>query len=106
MKTFNTLAEFKAIIKLQGSHFFDRKTMSFFRSRIESGLLHGSYFITSESDMRDTERFFNVRLIRFIDGTDEYTIKTVHGFNELKTKEQAKQLIKKLATNTTQPCHA
>jgi hypothetical protein len=100
--SFTTLAEVKAVLKAQGSHFFDRKTMAFFRSRIESGLLHGAYFITSGSDMRDTGRFYNVRSIgQIVDGecAGEITINTVSEFNALKTLSQAKELVKKLATN-------
>ena len=99
--TFTTLAEFKKINKAQGNHFFDRKTMSFFNSRIESGLLHGAYFITSESDMRNTERFYNVRSIGMIaDGelAGEYTINTVGEFNKLKSLQAAKDLVKRTAT--------
>jgi hypothetical protein len=95
--TFKTLAEFKAINKAQGNHFFDRKTMQFFNSRIESGLLHDAYFITSESDMHNTERFYNVRSIGMLEN-GEYTINTIGGFNTIKTKEGAKKLIKHLAT--------
>lgn len=99
--SFTTLAEVKEVLKKQDSHFFDRKTMSFFNSRIESKLLHGSYFITSESDMRNTERFYNVRSIGMIaegECAGEITIKTAGEFNTLKTLSQAKELVKHLAT--------
>lgn len=88
---FKTLAEFKAVYKSTGMHFFDRKTMKFFNSRIESGLIKGKYFITSESDMRNENRFFNVREIEY-----DLQIKTVGEFNTLFSKEKAKSLINSL----------
>lgn len=90
---FKTLSEFKTAYMAQGEghHFFDRDTMRFFHSRIESGLLKGKYFITSESDMRNTTRFFNVQMIE-----DNFRINTVAPFNTLTTKERAKDYIKRL----------
>lgn len=97
MKTsFKTLAEFKAAYKAQGLHFFDRKTMQFFNSRIETGLLSGKYFITSESDMRNTERFYNIREIGTIaegESAGEFTINTIGSFNTLKSKSAAKHYL-------------
>lgn len=89
--TFKTLAEFKAAYKATGMHFFDKGTMKFFNSRIESGLLKGKYFITSESDMRNENRFFNVREIQ-----EDLGIKTIGEFNTLISKDRAKNLIKSL----------
>ncbi len=88
-----TLAEFK---KVYTGHFFDRKTMKFFNSRIESGLLKGRYFITSESNMRNTERFYNVREITQREN-GEWTINTVSDFNTLKSLSSAKHRLNGLA---------
>jgi hypothetical protein len=90
--TFKTLAEFKAANKAAGNHFFDRKTMNFFNSRIESGLIGGMFFITSESDMRNTERFYNVRRI----DNGGVSVNTVAKFNTIKYKDTAKRLISRL----------
>ncbi len=89
--SFKTLAEFKAAYKATGMHFFDTKTKRFFNSRIESGLLKGKYFITSESDMRNENRFFNIREIQ-----PDLQIRTIGEFNTLRTKDRAKDLIKSL----------
>lgn len=93
--TFKTLAEFKAVYT---GHFFDKKTMKFFRSRIESGLIKGVYFITSESDMRDTERFYNVRSIGQLE-SGEYTVNSIYEFNKIKSKERAKEIIRQHSMN-------
>lgn len=86
--TFKTLAEFKAAYKKTGMHFFDRKTMRFFNTRIESGLLKGKYFITSEAFKESQPRLYTLREIQ-----DDLQIKTVGQFNSCKTKEEAKRLI-------------
>jgi hypothetical protein len=43
-----TIADVKAWNKRASQHFFDRATMKFFNTRIESTLMKGNYFITSE----------------------------------------------------------
>lgn len=87
-----TLSEFKALNKQVGNHFFDRDAMRFFNSRIESGLLKGKFFITSESDMRNTTRFFNVR-----EAKPDGSVKTAIPFNTLRSKFSAKDCIKSLS---------
>lgn len=56
-----TIADLKALNRENGFHFFDRDTMRFFRSRIESGIIAGNRFITSEQFNDDTARKFTVR---------------------------------------------
>jgi hypothetical protein len=61
---FKTLAEFRQFNKETGRHFFDRDTMWFWNSRVESGLIKGRYFITSEDSVSfqgTPERIFAVR---------------------------------------------
>ena len=48
MTPFRTLAEARDAHNTAGGHFFDRASMRFFDSRIESALYGGRYFITSE----------------------------------------------------------
>ena len=45
---FKTLAQVKAANKAIGNHWFERSTMRFFNSKVETGLLRGRFFITSE----------------------------------------------------------
>ena len=45
---FKTLAEVKAANKANGNYWFERSTMRFFNSVIESRLMDGGFFITSE----------------------------------------------------------
>jgi hypothetical protein len=45
---FKTMADVRAANKAIGNHWFEKSTMKFFNSRVESRLLGGRYFITSE----------------------------------------------------------
>ncbi len=56
-----TIAELKARNKENGGHYFDASTMRFFRSKIESGILSGCYFVTSEQFDDDTPRKYSLR---------------------------------------------
>lgn len=91
MKRFKTLAEFKRAHKNDGGHFFDRKTMSFFNSRIETGLLRDEYFITSEQFVSSTgiadKRKYTIRQI------DGLQVKTVSDFNTITSLSKAKEIL-------------
>lgn len=90
-QTFATLAEFKAAHKAAGGHFFSRGAMRFFESRIESGLLKGGYFITSESYGDGSPRFYQVRQI---DLADLRSIETVGDHYE--TRDAAMDAVREL----------
>lgn len=75
-----TLASVKAANRAAGYHFFDRATMRFFRSKIETGLHDGRYFITSEqfesSSGDKAPRMFTIRRAE-----PDGSIETVGEFN-------------------------
>lgn len=87
---FNTLAEVKKANKDNGMLFFSPGSMKFFRSRMESTLLKGGYFITSEQFEDDEPRTFAVRRVEDTLGSIE-TIET-----RLTSKDEAKKLIASL----------
>jgi hypothetical protein len=59
---FKTIADVRAANRAIDHHFFDRSTMRFFASRIESGLYAGRYFITSEkAGFTSEQRRFTIR---------------------------------------------
>lgn len=63
--TFKSVPDMKAKVTASGSYFFERQTMEFFHSKIESPLIHGTYFVTSEypddpAGKRYTARYFEV----------------------------------------------
>ena len=54
-----TASELRAAVKESGSHFFDRKTMQFFRSKIHNVYdgADGVFFVTSESQDDEPRRY-------------------------------------------------
>lgn len=67
------------IYKKGYGHFFDKETMRFWESRIESELFTNRCFVTSENNFNDTARFYTVR--RF---SEEYTkVETIGEFNKI-----------------------
>lgn len=72
--------------KYIGHNFFDKDTMEFWGSKIESGLYQNNTFITSEDNWNRTERGYTVR---------QYDPNTAHindvsGFLAFKTRAEAK----------------
>ena len=45
---YTNLADVKATNRLAGQHWFDPESMEFFKSKIETELIDGRYFISSE----------------------------------------------------------
>ena len=85
-----TMADVKTLNKECGNHFFDRDTKRFFKSTIETTLLKGGYFITSESQSSyTTGRRYTVRKVDYLDGS----IHTVGEFQEHSSKQLAKLAI-------------
>lgn len=79
-------------------YFFDKETIAFFSSELETGLLKDQYFITSEQDTSykypafEGERRYSIRCIDH----DNKWINTVNNFMEYETLEQAKKALKEL----------
>lgn len=90
---YRTLADLRAANETAGMHFFDRKTMKFWKSRVESTLIRGRYFITSEDewclDGRDPQRIFAVRY-----ANDDASISTVR--SHIRWKDDAREIVSRL----------
>ena len=86
-----TMAEVKALNKANGGCWFDRASMRFFGTRIESGVIRGRYFITSEQPPTG-RRSYSVR--KFDDTGD---VDTVGEFCEYRSKADAMIAIRALA---------
>ena len=91
--TFTTIEEVKQANKDSGFYFFSKDNMSFFNSRIESGVYGGKYFVTSERFDSSVPRTYTIRVV-----SDTAEIDTVGKFQEYKTKRQA---IKYIEENLT-----
>jgi len=81
MTNFQTMAQVKAANKAIGHHWFERSTMRFFNSVIESGLLRGRFFITSERRELDFPKRYTVRRAQ-ADGSIE-TVGTFQGYSDI-----------------------
>lgn len=85
-----TLADVKAANKAAGSHWFDRDSMTFFNTRIESKLLAGNYFITSEL-LHGFPRRYSIRQAQ-----PDGNIATIGEFQGFTTRAAAMAAIKEL----------
>ena len=72
---YGSIEAIKEANQAAGQHWFDDDTMSLFGSRVESGVLAGRWFITSESKPWGGVRRFTIRM-----ANDDGTIATVGDF--------------------------
>ena len=81
-------------------YFFDKATMSFFNSRVESGIYRTGprtgYFVTSEQ-FEDEPRHYTVRAYRPEDGVTAGGISTVDEFYGMATRSAARDAACELA---------
>ena len=91
----NVMTIHEAIVRYQdnGGHFFDKKTMKFFNSGIESGLYKNKCFVTSESTFDETQIRYTVR--RFSDDFDNVeTVSEFLEFDNIKDARAAARAVK------------
>lgn len=102
-----TIADMKAMHKEKGGHFFDRKTMRFFGTRIKSTLYKNGCFITSEYTNFDRVR--RAYTMRYFDEKtgNVYTVKVygVRGFNACTTLERAREIARSFNKETDSYCY-
>jgi hypothetical protein len=78
---FSTLAHVKQANKAIGNHWFERSTMRFFNSVIESRLLCGRFFITSERMELDFSKRYTVREV--LESGEVKTVGEFQGYTDL-----------------------
>lgn len=78
-----SIAELKALHEQNGGCWFKASAMRYFGTRIESGIIRGKYFVTSEQPPHGSRTYS----LRSFD--DEGTVSTVGEFGAHKTKLQA-----------------
>lgn len=89
---FKTMSDVRTKNKEAGFNFFDKETMKFWDSKVESGLFRGTYFITSEKNgINGKPRQFTIRQVL---KTGE--IRTVGKGREYSTLESARDGVKAL----------
>ena len=84
---FRNLKEVKKVCGLSGSLWFSPEAMKRFDGKIESGIIEGCFFITSE-EFPNRQRYFSVRK-----ANSDGTIGTVSGFGEFEKKKDARQFV-------------
>lgn len=65
---FSTIEDVIAANQAAGGHWFDPATLRFFRGRIETDLIDGRWFVSSEQNGEDAPRRYTVRAVAS-DGT-------------------------------------
>lgn len=80
----------EAILKYKKSgehkHFFDKETMKFWNSNIETNLIDDKYFITSEDNFNREKRLYTIREFK-----DDYSdVSNICGFQSFDNIEDAK----------------
>lgn len=78
---FSSMAGVKVANAELGHHFFEKGTMDFFDSRVETDLVEGRYFVTSERFNEDSPRLYTIREVM-----PNGSINTVGEFQEYKSK--------------------
>lgn len=81
---FQSINDVKAANEAIGGHFFDPVTMTFFDSRIESEIIDGHLFITSERGWSGAPRLYTIRTV-----DERGNISTVGDFQAYDTLAQA-----------------
>jgi len=90
---YQTIADVRAANKAAGQRWFERKTMRFFQSRIESALYGGRYFITSEQcPGTGHARKYSIR-----EALPTGEVETVGEFQQYRHIEDAREAARKLA---------
>ena len=90
-----TMDDVKRNNREAGQFFFSPDTMKFFRSKIESKLVKGRFFITSEQAGDEHPREFTIRVY----DADTHGISTMGGFQAYKTMEEAEIAIAEFSHN-------
>lgn len=81
-----TLRDFIHKHTLNGGRFFLSVTMRYWNSKIESELIEGEFFVTSEADMMDRTRRYSIRLVSW-DRLDITTLGELGMFKDLKSAQ-------------------
>lgn len=87
-----TIENLKRLNKQNGMFWFSPDTMRFFNSKIESGIIKGEYFISSERRPDESKRRYTVRKVNWENGD----IETFSDFMQFSTADTARNFIDKL----------
>lgn len=80
-----TMRDVKRHNKAIGYHFFDKETLEFWGSKIETELFNNHTFITSEDNFDRTKRLYTIRHYDKTNGK----VKTIGEFQQFKNLDEA-----------------
>ncbi len=89
--TYSTLAEVVAANDQAGRHWFEADSMEFFNSRLETDLIGGSYFVSSEQYQSGYPRLYTIR-----QADEDGHIHSIGEFQAYDTLDSAIEAIAKL----------
>ncbi len=85
MQVFKNMSDVIQANIAHGFYFFNKDTMKHFGSKVESPLMKGRYFVTSETlGCKEGKRNFALRQVQ-----EDYRIKTVDRFDSLEAATEA-----------------
>ena len=106
--TFVSMYDLRGAVVESGSHFFDRDTLRFFRSRIGSNIYGGRLFVTSEQSGDDSPRLYTIRMVRQYLDRSMLHMTTVGGFQRFRSYDAAHSAARKLGqqlrSGAIRPC--
>jgi len=92
MKTFKDIDEIKSAARVLHSHWFDKDTMKFFKSRVGNTVYKGVYFISSEQFDYNSPRLYSIRKV--VCENNRFDIQTIGDFQGYNTFSEAVYHIK------------
>ena len=105
---FVSMYDLRGAVAESGSHFFDRDTLRFFRSRIGNSIYGGRLFVTSEQAGDDSSRRYTIRMVRQYLDRPMLDVTTVGGFQYFRTYAEAhkaaRRLGQQLRSGEIRPC--
>lgn len=95
IEEFSSVPQMKVAVSNSGSHWFDKDTMSFFNSKIETGILQKRFFITSERMETTEPKKYTIRyFVRDYEGVPSLECFCVGEFQQFDSVADAKKYLK------------
>lgn len=95
IEEFSSVPQMKVAVSNAGSHWFDKGTMKFFNSKVETGILQKRFFISSERMELSEPKKYTIRyFVRDNDATPALDCHTVGEFQQFETLKGAKDYLK------------
>lgn len=89
--SFPSIPALKAACRAADNKFFSKGAMEFFNSKVESGMIGGKWFITSEQYDDESPRLYTLRVVsRDMDAVPTLSIDTVGEFQQYETLAMAR----------------